>query len=90
MIQKILAIENEYITTADYYKFTKDIVAERIKNIIHLVKDFDLNKKVMTLATKAELKAQQDKIINLEALDSSCFRGKCHFEDNGTQNCLVF
>ena len=89
-MQKILAIENEYITTADYYKFTKDIVVERIKNIIHLVKDFDLNKKVVTLATKAELKAEQDKIINLEALDSSYFCGKCHFEDNGTQNCLMF
>ena len=30
---KIADIENKYITTADYHKFTKDILAERIKNI---------------------------------------------------------
>ena len=29
--KKILAIENEYITTADYNKFTKDIVANKVK-----------------------------------------------------------
>ena len=28
---KIADIENKYITTADYNKFTKDIVAERMK-----------------------------------------------------------
>ena len=38
----------------------------------------------------AELKAEQDKITKLHAFDSSCFRGKIHFEDNGTQNYLVF
>ena len=30
-------------------------------------------KKVATLATKAELKAKQDKIVKLQALDSSYF-----------------
>ena len=51
-----------------------------------------LNKKVATLATKAELKAEQDqdKITKLEAFDSSYFRGQSHFEDNGSQNYLVF
>ena len=49
-----------------------------------------MNKKVATLATKAELKAEQDKIIKLEAFDSSYFCGKSHFEDDETQNYLVF
>lgn len=30
---KIADIENKYIATADYHKFSKDILAERIKNI---------------------------------------------------------
>ena len=43
----------------------------------------------MVLATKAELKAEQDEIIKLQAFDSSCFHDKSHFKDNGTQNYLV-
>ena len=50
----------------------------------------DLDKNLATLATKAELKAEQDKITNLPAFDSSYFQSKNHFEDYGTQNCLVF
>ena len=46
-----------------------------------------MNKK---LAIKAKLKAEQDKITKLQAFDSSYFRGKNHFEDDGTQNYLIF
>ena len=41
------------------------------------------------MATKAELKAEQEKIIKLRTFDSSYFRGKNHFEDDGTQNYLI-
>ena len=34
---------------------------------------------------KAELNANHDKIIKLQVLDSSYFRGQSHFEDDGTQ-----
>ena len=47
-------------------------------------------KKAATLATKVELKAKKDKIITLQAFDSSYFQGKNHFEDDGTQNYLMF
>ena len=47
-------------------------------------------KKVATLATKADLNAEQDKVTKLQAFDSSYFRGKSHFEDDGIQNYLVF
>ena len=43
----------------------------------------------MTLATKSELKAEQEKMIKLQEFDSSYFGGKSHFEDD-TQNYLVF
>ena len=45
---------------------------------------------VVTLGTKAELKAEQDNIIKLQAFDSSYFCRKSHFEDNSIQNYLVF
>ena len=35
----------------------------------------DLNKKVAALATKTELKVEQDKITKLEAFDFGYFRG---------------
>ena len=44
---------------------------------------------MVALATKAELKAEQDKIIRLQAFNSSYFCGKNYFED-GTQNYLIF
>ena len=42
--------------------------------------------KLATLATKAELKAEQDKFVKLQVLDSNYFFGKSHYEDDGTQN----
>ena len=47
-------------------------------------------KKTAALATKAELKAEQDKITKIQASDSIFFQGKNHFEDDGSQNYLVF
>ena len=47
-------------------------------------------KELGILATKAELKIEQDKMTKLQAFDSSHFRGKINFEDNDTQNYLVF
>ena len=49
-----------------------------------------LNKKIKTLTTKSELKADQDKIVKLQAFDSSYFRGKSHFEDDGAQIYVRF
>ena len=59
-------------------------------NISGFIKDLDLDKKIATLATKAELKSEQDKIAKLEAFVSSYFHGKSHFEDDGIQNYLIF
>ena len=79
---KISDIESKYITTADYNKFTKNIVDNNIKSrnlvdksIARSVNNDDLDRKVATLVTKAELTAEQDKITKLQAFDSSYFRG---------------
>ena len=39
---------------------------------------------------KTELRAAQDKIVKLQAFDSSYFYGKSYLEDDGTQNYIVF
>ena len=49
----------------------------------------DLDKKEAALATKAELKVEQDKKVKLQAFDSSYFSGKSHFDDIDTQNYLL-
>ena len=50
----------------------------------------DLDNKIATAATKAELKEEQDKMLKLQVFDSSYFRGKNNFEDDGMQNYLLF
>ena len=50
----------------------------------------NLNTKLATLATKAELKAEQDKIMKLQGFDSHYFRSEIHFQDDETQNYSVF
>ena len=84
---KISEIEGKYMPTSDYNEFTSDILDARIKikelvnisDISNLVKNSDLNTKLSPLATKAELKADRDKIGKLEAFDSSYFHGKIVF-----------
>ena len=64
---KISKFEGKYFTSSDYNKFASDILDAKIKqkelankfDISNLVKNSDL------LATKAELKAKQDKIVKL-------------------------
>ena len=68
---KISDIEGKYFTTADYNKFTRDVLDIKIKqkklvnksNISNLVKNSDLNRKHIILVTKAVLKAEQHKIV---------------------------
>ena len=44
----------------------------------------------MLLATKAQLKAENDNLIKLQAFNSSYVWGKNYFEDDSTQNYLIF
>ena len=56
-------IESKYITTADYYKFNKNVVdnSTKSKNLVDksaingFINNVKLHEKVATLATKAEL-----------------------------------
>ena len=73
-----------YFTAADCNKFTNETSDGKIKqkqlanesNISNLARNSELNTKLRTLAAKAELKAQHDRIVKLEAFDFSYFYGK--------------
>ena len=98
-VAKISVIQGKYFTTSDYSKFTRISRKDaKIKEqalvdksaIAGFISNADLKIKVATLATKVELKAEQDKIVKLQAFDLSCFCSESHFEDDGTQHYLVF
>ena len=64
---------SKYFTTAGYNKFTNENLDLKIiqkelvdkSDIAGFINNDDLDKNVATLATKAELKAEQDKITKL-------------------------
>ena len=59
-------------------------------DISNIVENFDLNAKLTSLATKAGLKAEQDKIVNLQIFDLSYFLGKNFSGDDGFQNMFIY
>ena len=68
-------------------------------DITGFIDNSNLDKKIGTLATTIEIKAEQVKIMkrqvtiywsNQLTIDSSYFRGKSQFEGDGTQNYLEF
>ena len=70
-------------TTSDYYKFTNNILDAKVtaKKLINesgfneLIKTLATKEEIKILARKAELKAEQDKIVKLQAYDLSLFIG---------------
>ena len=73
----------------DFIKRYKKEFVDKSNNS-RFIYDFDLYKKIATLAIKAELKAEQDKIVKIQVFDSTFLCGKIYFEGDGTENCLVF
>ena len=95
---KISDIEKKFFITSDYDKFMSKTLDAKIRekrllnkfNISNLAKNPELNIKHATVATKAELEVDQDKIVKCRAFDSSYFLGKSYFEYDLGQNYLAF
>ena len=95
---KISDIESKYFTTFDYDKFMNEIIDNKIKgkeldkrsDFSGFIENTILDKKIATLAPKVELKAEQDKKVKLHGFILSYIRVKIHFEDDDTQNYLLF
>ena len=85
---------DKYVTTPEFNKLTGENFAARLAQSNLITKtDFDaklssLNKKITSNKTKHLL--VETELKKLETFDSVYFCGKIHFEDDGTQNYLVF
>ena len=70
---KNIRLAKKYFTISDSNKFTIETLDAKTKNkklvnesnISGFINSIDLNKKLYMLATKAELKSEQDKILKL-------------------------
>ena len=102
MIPKITEIENKltdhnndkYITTPEFNTLAADVFNARLAQANLVTKtDFDaklssLNRKITSNKTKHLL--VENELKKLKTFDSSYFTGKSHFEEDGSQNYLVF
>ena len=78
---KILEMGKKYFTTSDLNKFTSNTLDAKITQK-KLVNEYDLNEKIKTLATKAELKAEEDKMVELQTYDLSLFISQRSYKHN--------
>ena len=60
-------------------------IENKIPDISNLVKKADYDAKILDIKLNILLQ-----LVKLQAYYSSYFRGKSHFEDDGTQNYLVY
>ena len=85
---------NKYIDISEFNKLTADVFNARIAQVNLITKtDFDaklssLNKKITKNKTKHLL--VENEVNKLKTFASSFFIGKSYFEEDGTQNYLVF
>ena len=84
----------KYVTTPELNTLGADVFNARLKQVDLLTNtDFDdklrtLNQKINSDKTNHLL--VENKFEKLKTFSSIYFRGKCHFEEDGTQNYLVF
>ena len=85
---------DKYITTAEFNELTTENFKARLAEADLVTKtDFDtklqdISKKITSNKIKHLL--VEHELKKLETFDLSYFRGKCHFEEDATQNYLVF
>ena len=76
-----------YITTAGFNNLTASVFNARLAQA-NLVTKTDFDSKLLSLNKK--FTSNENELKRLKTFDSSYFRGKSHFEEDGTQNYLVF
>ena len=103
IIQKLLKLKrnllivimiNKYMTTPEFNTLASDVFNARLAQANLVSKtDFDnnvscLNNKIA--ANKTKNGSIENELKELKTFDSSYFIGKSYFEEDGTQNYLVF
>ena len=84
----------KYITIPEFNKLIAENFASRLAKA-NLVTKTDLDNKLTSLNRKITSNKTKDLVIEnklkkLKVFDSVYFHGKCHFENDGNQNWLVF
>ena len=85
---------DKYITTPGFNTLAGDVFNPRLAQANLVTKtDFDaklssLNRKITS--NKSKYLFVENELKKLKTFDSIYFRGKSHFEEDGTQNLLVF
>ena len=85
---------DKYIDTSEFNKLAGDVINARLVQANSITKtDFDakllsLNRKITQDKTKHLF--VENELNKLKAFDSSYFIDKSHFDEDGTQNYLVF
>ena len=100
--KKITEIEKEindhnhdrYITTPEFNAMAANVFNARLAQANLITKtDFDAKLSSLNREITANISKQlivENELKKLKTFDSSCFIGKSHFEEDGTQNYLVF
>ena len=93
-LQKVLINHDKYITTPEFNTLATSVFNARLAQSDSISKtDFDskpssLNRKITSSKSKHLL--VENELKKLKIFSSSYFIGKSHFEEDGTQNYLVF
>ena len=85
---------DKYITTPEFNKLTTENFRARLAQA-DLVKKTDFDTKLQDISKRITSNKTKHLLVenglkNLKKIDLSYFKGKRHFEEDGTQNYLVF
>ena len=85
---------DKYITTPEFNKLSTDVFNARLAQA-NLITKTDFDAKLSSLSrkitkNKSKYLLVENDLKKLKTFDSSYFRGKSHFEEDGTQNYLAF
>ena len=86
---------DKYITTPEFNTLAADVFKARLAAQIDLIRrpDFDFKLKGISdrvTKNKAKYLLIENELKKLQKFDAAYFGGKSHFEEDGTQNYLVF
>ena len=85
---------DKYITAPEFNRLTTENFKARLARVNLITKtDLDIELKKIsdrTTSNKTKHLLIENELKKLKTFDSSCFKGKSHFEEDGTQNYLVF
>ena len=91
----MITIMTKYITTPEFNTMAADVFKARLAAQIYLIRKPEFDSKLKGISdrvtkNKSKYLLVENELKKLQKFDAAYFRGKSHFEDDGTQNYLVF